>query len=436
MYNLMLNTSLYKFSTLTLLLGVFFLSGCSVNPVTGKKEVAWMPEQWEVNTGKQYYPLQQQASGGQYELDPALTRYVQGVGQRLVKHTARSHLPYEFVVINDSTPNAWALPGGKIAINRGLITQLNNEAELAAVLAHEIVHAAARHSAQGQEVGSLLSLGSAAASILLSKSGYSTDGLQKGIGYAGLFGQQKYSRSRELQADHYGMQMMSKAGYDPTAAIELQKLFVELSKGRSQDLFSVMFASHPPSINRVRANQSTANDLPLGGELGKQRFAEATRALKSRQAAYDLGDEAKLALSDKNYKQAINLADQAIKLEKHEGLFYEIKAAGLIELNRSKDALTALNEAVALNPKYFSPLLRRGLLKHELKSYQGAEADIQRSLTMIPTQVAYMALGDIAERKDNCRNAINYYQLAAQQRGNYTEQSKQKLQALAVSCRQ
>ena len=89
--------------------------------------------------------------GGSYTLDPDLTAYVRSVGNKIAKYSNRTHLPYEFVVINDSTPNAWALPGGKIAIHRGLLTELQDESELAAVLAHEIVHADARHSAQSPQ---------------------------------------------------------------------------------------------------------------------------------------------------------------------------------------------------------------------------------------------------------------------------------------------
>ena len=94
-------------------------------------------------------------AGGDYVADPAVQAYVQEVGAKLAAVSDRS-LPYEFAVINNSTPNAWALPGGKIAINRGLLTELDSEAELAAVLGHEIVHAAARHSAQSVQRGALL----------------------------------------------------------------------------------------------------------------------------------------------------------------------------------------------------------------------------------------------------------------------------------------
>ena len=135
---------------------IFLLtSACSTNPVTGKNELSLISEAQELSIGqKQYAPLRQ-SQGGDYEVDAKVAAYVNEVGQRLAAVSDRK-LPYEFKVLNNSVPNAWALPGGKIAINRGLLTELNSEAELAAVLGHEIVHAAAKHSAQGMSRGMLL----------------------------------------------------------------------------------------------------------------------------------------------------------------------------------------------------------------------------------------------------------------------------------------
>ena len=131
------------------------ISGCATNPVTGKSELSLVSESWELKTGAQQYLPARQGQGGDYVADPEVQAYVQEVGAKLAAVSDRS-LPYEFAVINNSTPNAWALPGGKIAINRGLLTALDSEAELAAVLGHEIVHAAAKHSAKSVQRGALL----------------------------------------------------------------------------------------------------------------------------------------------------------------------------------------------------------------------------------------------------------------------------------------
>ncbi len=130
-------------------------------------------------------------------------------------------------------PNAWALPGGKIAINRGLLTELKSEAELAAVLGHEIVHAAARHGAKAQERGTLLQVGLAAAQIGAAVSDVDTNVaglLIQGAGVGAQLVQQKYGRDQELESDQYGMKYMKLAGYDPWGAVTLQETFVRLSQ--------------------------------------------------------------------------------------------------------------------------------------------------------------------------------------------------------------
>ena len=143
---------------------IAFLSGCAINPVTGQNELSLVSEQQELAIGAQQYAPARQSQGGDYEVDHQLTAYVNQVGQRLAAVSDRK-LPYEFKVLNSSVPNAWALPGGKISINRGLLTELQSEAELAAVLGHEIVHAAAKHGVQSMSTGMLLQAG-AAGSVL------------------------------------------------------------------------------------------------------------------------------------------------------------------------------------------------------------------------------------------------------------------------------
>jgi len=410
------------------------LAGCSVNPVTGKQELAWVGESWEIETGQKYYAFQQQSGGGSYTIDPDLTLYVASVGRKLTPYSARPHLPYEFVVLNDSTPNAWALPGGKIAINRGLLVELEDEAELAAVLAHEIVHADARHSAQSQEMGTLLAVGQAAASLVLGQSGYDNPLAQQGVAASALFGQTHYSRTRESQADLYGMEYMQKAGYDPAAAISVQEKFVQLSGGSRQDLFSTLFASHPPSQSRVEANRQTAQSMPVGGLRNKARYEQELARLMQRKPAYDLADNAVKELASNNYREALALSEKAIKLESRESRFHEIQGVALVGLNRAQDALAALDRSVKLDPGYFSPLLRRGLLRNQLKSYSAARSDLMASLELAPTKAAYQTLGQIAEVNHNCGEAISYYQRALQAGGEQDAGLQNKIAALRLSC--
>ena len=220
-------------------------AACSVNPVTGKRELTLVSEASEIQMGVQNYLPMQQSQGGQYDIDPVLTEYVASVGNRLAVVSDR-RLPYEFVVLNNSVPNAWALPGGKIAINRGILTELNSEAELAAVLAHEIVHAAARHSAKRMERSMLLQGVVLATAVATSDSDYGNFAVG-GASVATQMLNQSYGRGDELESDKYGMLYMSRAGYDPQGAVRLQKTFVRLSDGQETGWLTGLLASHPPS---------------------------------------------------------------------------------------------------------------------------------------------------------------------------------------------
>ena len=108
----------------------FAISGCSVNPVTGKNQLSIISPQQEIAIGEKNYSPSRQSQGGDYYLDPALQSYISGVGKKLAAVSDRPNLPYEFVVLNNRVPNAWALPGGKIAINTGLLVLLDDEAQL------------------------------------------------------------------------------------------------------------------------------------------------------------------------------------------------------------------------------------------------------------------------------------------------------------------
>ena len=225
--------------------------------------------------GAKHYEPTRQSEGGDLTIDPQLTAYVSSVGQKLAVVADRK-LPYEFVVLNNSVPNAWALPGGKIAVNRGLLTELKDESELAAVLGHEIVHAAARHGAKAQERGTIAQVGMAAAQIGAAVGGVDANLAGLVIQGAGVGTQMilvKYGRDQELERD-YGMTYMKLAGYEPWGAVTLQETFVRLSQAggaKEASWMEGLFASHPPSAERVERNKRTAGELGRGGEAGADR---------------------------------------------------------------------------------------------------------------------------------------------------------------------
>ncbi len=386
------------------------LQACAVNPVTGKRELSLVTEANEIQLGQQNYLPMQQSQGGIYDVDPELTAYVSDVGQRLAAVSDRP-LPYEFVVLNNSVPNAWALPGGKIAINRGLLTELDTEAELAAVLGHEVVHAAARHSAQQMTRATLLQLGMLGVGIAASDSDYA--GLIVGSASVGAqLINSAYGRGAELEADRYGMRYMSAAGYDPQGAVRLQETFVELSEGRRTDWLSGLFASHPPSQVRVNENRRIAGNLPAGGEDGRARYEAALAKTREILPAYKAYDEGRKALADRDTATAVARAETAIGLFPEEAHFYALRGDARLMDEQYEMAITNYSSAIRRRGDFFYYHLQRGLIQNHLGNDDAAVVDLERSLAYLKTGPAHYALGSIAEKRGDMRTAMAHYREA------------------------
>lgn len=396
-------------------LAVGLLTSCTVNPVTGERELSLVSTSQAIAMGEQNYPPGKQSQGGLYYLDPDLQGYVEGVGNRLARVSDVPNLPYEFVVLNNPVPNAWAMPGGKIAINRGLLVELEDEAQLAAVLGHEIVHAAANHGASQMSRNMLLQAGMLATGVALSDHEYGGL-LMLGTQLGSAAWMASYGREDELESDHYGMLYMSRAGYDTQAAVELQQTFVRLSEGRSTDFISGLFASHPPSRARVDQNIQTAQRLPAGGERYRDRYQRAIAQILRDQPAYEAQQRAIEALNNNQPQQAMIELDSAVAIQPDEGQFWELRGHAWVEMGEFANADTAYSTAINKNPGYYQHWLARGLLREE-RNLPGAEADLQRSQELLATSTAAFALGQLAERRNDMDTAMQYYRSVAQGSG-------------------
>jgi predicted Zn-dependent protease len=400
-----------------LILSVLFLSACAVNPVTGKRELMMVSSAQEIAMGKQNYSPMQQSQGGAYDVDPELSSYVQRVGSQVAAQSGVA-LPYEFVVLNNSVPNAWALPGGKIAINRGLLTELKSESELAAVLGHEAVHAAARHTARQISRSQIMQVGVAATAIASSGNDYGNL-LAGGAGMMAQLSLSKYGRSAELESDLYGMQYMSKAGYDPQGAVALQETFVRLSEGRQSDWLSGLFASHPPSRERVQANIATAATLPAGGRSGRDEFQAVMRKTMSTIPAYEAYDEGRKALAEDKIEAALALSNKALGLYSEEAHFHALRGDVRLAADKYDMAITNYTRAIGRRDGFFYFHLQRGIANKELGRTDSAVTDLNRSIELLPTAPAYFALGNIAEKRGDFPVAIAHYKVVAKSGGDY-----------------
>ena len=401
---------------------------CSQNPVTGQRELSLISQAEEVNIGTQQYSPSQQSQGGLYNVDPELTAYVNEVGQRVAAYSPRQ-LPYEFVVLNNSVPNAWALPGGKIAVNRGLLYEMNTEAELAAVLGHEVVHAAARHGAQSVERGMLMQGALLVTAVAVAVNDNPYGGAI--IGGAQLGGQlisQRYGREAERESDLYGTRYMAQAGYDPQGAVDLQLTFVRLSEGNAPGWLDGLFASHPPSMERVENNRRLVAQLRAegftGGETGAERYRQRTANLMATKPAYDAFDEAHRLIREDRFEQAERKVDEAIALLPREARFYGLKGDIALSQRRYEAAIDHYNQALARDDNYFDYYLGRGMAYSRQGNRARARADLQASQNLLPTAIAANELGTMALADNDRASAKQYFQMAASAPGSMGEQAQ------------
>ena len=300
------------------------------------------------------------------------------------------------------------------------------------MLGHEIVHAAARHGAQSMTQGMLLQAGVMGAAVATQGTEYANLA-QLGAGLGAKLITQKYGRDDERESDYYGMQYMVRAGYDPQGAVNLQRTFVKLAEGKQQDWMSGLFASHPPSQERVQNNIELLAILPKGGDLGVERYRAKTAHLLRTKPAYQAYDDGRKALAKKDLANAGRLAGQAIALEPREGHFYALLGDVEQSKRRLQPAIKQYDKAISLNPNFFNYYLQRGKAEEQLNLIGPAQADLERSVALLPTADAYNALGHLAQKAGRLNEAKAYYAKVAGSQGELGQQAYGALVDLDLS---
>ncbi|MDQ6994856.1 MAG: M48 family metalloprotease [Mariprofundaceae bacterium] len=273
---------------LCLLLG--FLASCATNPVSKGHDFVLMSEKEELNLGKQLNAQYHQQLTLLDEKDP-LVVYVNEIGQKIAKVADRPDLFYHFYVVDDATINAFALPGGYIYIHRGLLNYLNSEAELAAVLGHEIGHVTARHAVKRYTQVKAYQVGMTMASIFIPIQPVAGN-LSNLLAATLISG---YGREQELQADELALKYTPQAGYDPDAVAQLLNTLQRLEaldKKEQKDVgnkvheYHGAFASHPETKQRIADVEAKEQRLHQQGFINHDRFL-------SMLDGYPYGDSAK-----------------------------------------------------------------------------------------------------------------------------------------------
>jgi predicted Zn-dependent protease len=226
------------------LLGLAGLFACETVPVTGRKQLILLSPSEENRLGISAYD--QLLKEERLSRDPHLNAMVQRVGQRIAAVAERPDYAWEFRVIDKDVANAFALPGGKVAVYTGILQYTQTETGLAVVMGHEVAHALARHGGERMSRSMLAQLGLAAVQIGL---GTSDPVIMQGIGLAyGVGIELPFDRGQESEADHIGLILMAKAGYDPRQAIPFWE---RMDAGKTGGGVPEFLSTHPSGTTRI-----------------------------------------------------------------------------------------------------------------------------------------------------------------------------------------
>src|SRR3954471_13601976 len=252
------------------------LLSCARNPVTGKSELALVSESQEIQMGQDASKDVAQTIG--LYKDPKAEAYVAEVGKRMAAASERPNLPWEFHIVEDASVNAFALPGGFIYVTRGLMTSINDEAELATVVGHEIGHVTNRHSVQQISKQELAQIGLGVGSIL--SSDVAKFGQLASAGLSVLF--LKYSRDAENQADQAGFRYALHQGHDVR---EMSKVFAtldRLSQTAGGGKLPEWLATHPNPGNRIAHIEKMLDTLhrdPSKGMVNRDQYLQHVQGM-------------------------------------------------------------------------------------------------------------------------------------------------------------
>ncbi|HMV92298.1 MAG TPA: M48 family metalloprotease [Thauera aminoaromatica] len=408
------------------------LSGCATSPVTGETILVGMSEAQEKQTDAQVAPHQFSQDLGAIQ-DEAVNRYVAGIGQRMGTLTHRPQMPYSYRVLNANYVNAYTFPGGAMGVTRGILADLDDEAQLAALLGHELGHVNARHAAQRQ--GQNLVAQAALAGLNVAAQSSDWGGLMSMGGQIGasalLAG---YSREHEREADALGQEYLVKAGYPATGMVRLHQLLVAEEKS-APSLLQTMFSTHPMSSERMQAAQAAADAryrISNSLDARRERFMDSTASLRRIRPTIDACKNGETAMAARQYPKAQAEFQTALARTPRDYASNLRMAQCLQAQGQTAKAVDYADNAREIYPQEAQAYKLAGVLALQQRDAGRAYQNLDRFDRLVPGDAGITFLKGISlEGMGNRQAAAQHYAayLRQSQQGNAAQYSYNRLKA-------
>jgi predicted Zn-dependent protease len=388
------------------------LTGCATSPVTGDRILVGMSEEDERKVDRQVAPHQFSQDMGPVQ-DEAVNRYVAGLGSRMDDLTQRPTMPYSYRVLNANYINAYTFPGGAMGVTRGIMTELSSEAELAALLGHEMGHVNARHAAQRQGQQMLAQAAVVGLAVAASMSDPAWGGVAAMGGQLGASALlASYSRDNEREADALGQDYMVRAGYPANGMVQLHTLLVREAKA-TPSLLETMFSTHPMSSERVANAErlaATRYAASLQADPGRERYMDSTASLRRLKPAIDACKRGETAMARKQLPQAQGEFGKALAVAPGDYPSNLLMARCLAAQGRKKEALRFAEAARSAYPQEAQAHKLAGVLQLAEKDPGAAVQSFEQFDRLLPGDPGIAFLKGVShEGAGNQRAAAENY---------------------------
>ncbi len=375
-----------EFLWLTSMTSAAFLVGCATNPVTGKTQLMLMSSEEEIQIDKQHSPHQFSADYGRLQ-DKSLNQYINQTGKKMAELTHRPQMPYSFQGVNATYVNAYAFPGGSVAVTRGILLALENEAELAALLGHELGHVNARHTAEQMSKGTLANVLVSGVSIVAGTQSAALGQIASQVGMVGAGALlASYSRDNERQADALGLEYMVKTGYSPDGFVGLMDMLRNLSKHKPS-IIELMFSTHPMSDERyqtaVKAVQ-TEFGFAKKQPLYRDRYMDNTANLRAIKGAIEAMQKGETAMAQEKFDDAETHLKKALEQAPNDYAGLLMMSKCLLSQKKDEQAKAFVEKAKTAYPQEAQAYHVSGIVKLRQKNFEAAYQDFSLYEKFLP----------------------------------------------------